>query len=267
MPPNDFSQADSRAPETAPDPASDAAREAEEDLVRALVGAYRKGIFPMAEPGVGGGEAPVYWYDPDPRGILPIVPGDPAGEFRVSKTLAQRVRRGLRGETGLGQGFRITSDRAFGEVIRACADPRSRPSERDVGGWIDGRIIHAYEALHRAGWAHSVEAWVDPAPGSGEGPRLVGGLYGVAIGGLFAGESMFTRPDLGGTDASKVCLVHLVEHLRRRGYTLLDTQMTTEHIARFGGVEISRAEYQQRLGEAVGLGVEWGTFDADTMSL
>jgi len=262
MPPNDFSKADSEAP--------DPAREAEEGLVRALIGAYQSGIFPMAEPGherAGGEAGPVYWYDPDPRGILPFTEGDPAGAFHVPKTLAQKVRRGLRGKTGpgLGNGFRVTCDQAFGEVIRACGKPR--PAQGEESTWIDGRIIHAYEALHRAGWAHSVEVWIDPVPESGEGPRLVGGLYGVAIGGLFAGESMFTRPELGGTDASKVCLVHLVHHLRRRGYTLLDTQMTTEHIARFGGVEIPRAEYQRRLGEAVGLDVEWGAFDADTISL
>lgn len=219
----------------------------------------------MAEPGGEAGPGPVYWYDPDPRGILPFTKGDTAGEFRVSKTLAQKVRRGLRGQTRAGQGFRVTSDKAFSRVIRACGTPR--PAQGEHSTWIDSRIIHAYEAMHRAGCAHSVEAWIDPGAGSDEEPRLVGGLYGVSVGGLFAGESMFSRPDLGGTDASKVCLVHLVGHLRARGYTLLDTQMTTEHIARFGGVEISRAEYQQRLGEAVELGVEWGRFETDTMGL
>ncbi|MFT5422913.1 MAG: leucyl/phenylalanyl-tRNA--protein transferase [Phycisphaerales bacterium] len=272
MAPNDFSTSGPDS-DREPDPAQNARSQGVEPesvpphvpanapdaaLIEALIGAYSQGYFPMADPedGHGGDGGAIGWYDPDPRGIIPIVPGDPAGEFRVSKNLAQRVRSAR---------FTITSDQAFSHVIRACGQPR--PAQGEDSTWIDGRIIGAYEQLHAAGHAHSVEAWTRPDPKTGSEPRLVGGLYGVSVGGLFAGESMFSRPDLGGTDASKVCLVHLVEHLRRRGYTLLDTQMTTEHIARFGGVEIPRAQYQRRLAEAVEMDVEWGVLDADTMRL
>ncbi|MFG0305235.1 MAG: leucyl/phenylalanyl-tRNA--protein transferase [Phycisphaerales bacterium JB040] len=214
-------------------------------VVRGLIEAYRAGVFPMAGPGGGVG-----WYDPDPRGIIPIDRADPAGGFCVPRSVRARVRRGA---------FEVTSDRAFGEVIRACAAPRAGQAEWEA--WIDGRIVAAYEALHRAGHAHSVEAW-----GVTGGERvLVGGLYGVTVGGLFAGESMFHRADRGGSGASKVCLVHLVAHLRRRGYVLLDTQMVTPVIELMGGVEIPRAEYKERLAHAAGMGVEWGEFVADRM--
>ncbi len=202
---------------------------------RGLCEAYSDGVFPMCEPG---GE--VYWYDPDPRGVIPLTPGG----VRVSRSLRQRVRSGV---------FEITTNRAFERVIRACA--QARPGRDGGESWIDERIIALYCAMHARGHAHSVEAWRT----GGDGSRvLVGGLYGVHLGGLFAGESMFSRPQLGGTDASKVCLVHLVAHLRAAGFTLLDTQFHNDHLARLGCVEIPRDEYRRRLGEALARQAAWG---------
>lgn len=182
-----------------------------------LLAAYRTGIFPMP---VGEHLA---WWSPDPRGVLPL------GGLRVSRSLRRSVRR-----------YRVTSDVAFDAVVAACADPR-RP-----GGWIDDRIRAGYGELHRLGWAHSLETWSD------EGV-LVGGLYGVAIGGLFAGESMFSHA----TDASKVALVHLVDRLRTGGGVLLDVQWVTPHLASLGAVEIPRNEYLGRLREAIALPDAW----------
>lgn len=163
----------------------------------------------------------IYWYDPDPRAILPL------DGFHVPRSLRRTMQRG---------GYVIRVNTAFGEVIRACAEPG--PGREET--WISGEIIGAYEEMHRLGFAHSVETWV--------GEELVGGLYGVAIRGLFAGESMFSRV----TDGSKVALVYLVERLRGRGFELLDTQFMTEHLRRFGAVEIPRAEYRVRLQGALG---------------
>jgi leucyl/phenylalanyl-tRNA--protein transferase len=196
-----------------------------------LLWAYRRGVFPMADPLTG----QMDWYSPDPRGIIPLA------EFHVPDTLARIVRRG---------GFKLRSDTAFAEVMREC----SRPRPGEPLSWIDDRLITAYAALHERGHAHSVEAWSDAV--------LVGGLYGVHIGGAFFGESMFVRPEQGGTNASKVCLVHLVEHLRRRGFVLLDTQFTNPHLDQFGCTEIPREEYLALLAEAVDLPVTWGDFDA-----
>lgn len=178
-----------------------------------LVTAYAQGIFPMAHEEAGW---EVYWYAPDPRTIIPF------DDFHVSKTLARTVRKEV---------FEIRHDTAFEEVIRACAEPRGD----DAGTWISEELIQAYCELHDLGFAHSVEAWQD-----GE---LVGGLYGVTVKGLFAGESMFHRV----SDASKVCLVKLVEHLERQGFVLHDTQFMTEHLRRFGAVEIPRYDYEARL--------------------
>lgn len=183
-----------------------------------LLLAYRTGLFPMP---VGEHLA---WWSPDPRGVIPL------DGLRVSRSLRRSLRR-----------YRVTSDEAFDRVVEACAD-RSRP-----GGWIDERIRHAYGVLHAMGWAHSVETWSDDG-------ELVGGLYGVAVGGLFAGESMFSRA----TDASKVALVHLVDRLRRGGCALLDVQWLTPHLASLGAVEIPRPEYLGRLREAVRLPQCWG---------
>jgi leucyl/phenylalanyl-tRNA--protein transferase len=182
-----------------------------------LLAAYRSGLFPMRadqrDPHMG-------WWSPVDRGVLPL------RGMRVSRSLRQSRKR-----------FEIRIDTAFADVVAGCADPR-RPS-----GWIDDDIVAAYLRLHELGWAHSVESWHD-----GE---LAGGLYGVAVGGLFAGESMFTRV----RDASKVALVALVEllcdeHADRR---LLDTQWQTPHLASLGVVEIPREEYLERLSGALPL--------------
>lgn len=223
-----------------------------DDIITTILGVYAEGQFPMAHP-----DGAIYLYDPDPRGIIPL----DDGALRVSRSLRQRVKSGR---------FRITTDRAFGEVIRACAEPRPIPADEDEADaseaedctWISEDLIQIYEALHRAGHAHSIEAWLDPpadqqAENSSEQPTLVGGLYGVHLQGLFAGESMFSRPSLGGTDASKVCLVHLWHHLRARGFTLLDTQFTTRHLERLGAVNISRDEYVSRLNQAIQIKTRW----------
>ncbi len=188
--------------------------------VETLLSAYRRGWFPMVDPISGG----IDWHCPDPRAVL-ILDG-----FHVPRTLARLVRRGV---------FEIRFDTAFEDVIRACSEPR----DDDGQSWIDERLVQAYTALHRAGHALSVEAWRDG--------RLVGGLYGVRVGSIFCGESMFSRPGLGGTDASKVCLVHLVEYLRRDGIALIDTQFINPHMARFGCIEIPRDEYLARLAGAI----------------
>lgn len=206
---------------------------------QALLGAYERGLFPMGEPG-----GSVSWYDPDPRGVIPLTPGG----LRVSRSLRQRVR---------SRAFEVTSDTAFERVIRECARPR--PGREGGETWIDERFVTLYTALHRRGRAHSVEAWRVDASGE---RALVGGLYGVHAGGLFAGESMFSRPGLGGTDASKVCLVHLVGRLRAQGFTLLDTQFRNDHLSRLGCVEIPRGAYHERLGEALAIEAAWGQWDS-----
>lgn len=227
-----------------------------DDIIATILGVYAEGQFPMAHP-----DGAIYLYDPDPRGVIPL----DDGALRVSRSLRQRVRSGR---------FRITTDRAFGEVIRACAEPRPAPADEDDTHddgaqdetWISEDLIQIYEALHLAGHAHSIEAWLDPpadqqAENSAGQPVLVGGLYGVHLRGLFAGESMFSKPGLGGTDASKVCLVHLWHHLRARGFTLLDTQFTTPHLERLGAVEVAREEYKARLTEALEFTTTWTPFN------
>lgn len=175
-----------------------------------LLTAYRHGLFPMPL------EGRLAWWSPCVRGVLPL------DGLRVSRSLRRSCRR-----------FEVRIDTAFDEVIDACADP-GRPH-----GWIDSDIRASFIRLHRLGWAHSVESWV--------GDRLVGGLYGVAIGGLFAGESMFFRE----TDASKVALVALVDLLREGGASLLDVQWSTPHLAALGVVEVTRREYLARLADAL----------------
>ncbi len=183
-----------------------------------LVHAYRGGVFPMGDPRTGA----VDWYAPDPRGVLPL------DAFHVPKTLARLVRR---------ERFEVTVDRDFEAVLRACADREHT--------WITEEIICGYTALHRHGYAHSVECR--------QAGRLVGGLYGVALGGAFFGESMFYRV----SGASKVALVHLVRRLRRGGFVLLDTQYATPHLKRFGAVEVPRADYERRLARALRTEVRW----------
>lgn len=178
-----------------------------------LLAAYRRGLFPMPVSGRG----VTGWWSPDPRGILPL------DGLRVSRSLRRSLAR-----------YEVRVDSAFDAVTEACADPG-----RD-GGWIDDDIRRAYRRLHDLGWAHSVETW--DADGA-----LVGGLYGVHIAGLFAGESMFHRR----VDASKVALVALVERLRGIGAALLDVQWLTPHLASLGAVEVPRAEYLDLLADAL----------------
>jgi leucyl/phenylalanyl-tRNA---protein transferase len=187
--------------------------------VDVLVSAYASGWFPMAV-----GENDIRWFSPDPRGIIPL------DAFHVPQRLARVIRRGT---------FEIEINRSFEEVIRACALADRDPD--DAGTWIDQEIFESYCALHDAGFAHSVEAW--------QGGKLAGGLYGVALGGAFFGESMFHHV----TDASKVALAALVERLRARRFTLLDTQWTTQHLEQFGALEIPRVRYLRLLSQALEL--------------
>ncbi|WP_105371868.1 leucyl/phenylalanyl-tRNA--protein transferase [Neorhizobium huautlense] len=182
-----------------------------------LLRAYSIGLFPMAESS----DVPeIFWVEPEMRGILPL------DGFHISKSLAKTVRK---------RPFDIRFDTAFERVIAYCAEPaEDRPST-----WINTTIRKLYTELHRMGHAHSVEAWEDE--------ELVGGLYGVSLGSAFFGESMFSRR----TNASKICLVHLVERLRAKGFTLLDTQFTTEHLKTFGAIDIPKDEYLKLLKKAV----------------
>jgi leucyl/phenylalanyl-tRNA--protein transferase len=182
-----------------------------------LVSAYSTGWFPMA---VDDGE--IRWYSPDPRGVIPL------DAFHTPSRLARLMRSGR---------FRVEIDRRFEDVMRACAETDRK--EEDAGTWISDEIVASYLELHRLGFAHSVETWLDD--------RLAGGLYGVALGGAFFGESMFHRV----TDASKVALAALVERLRARGFCLLDVQWVTPHLEQFGAIEIPRDLYLRRLEQAL----------------
>ncbi len=184
-----------------------------------LLLAYRSGIFPWFEEGL-----PPLWWSPHPRAILEL------DALHVSRRLARTQRR---------TPLRLSVDQEFEGVIRGCADGRAE------GTWITASMIEAYTELYRLGVAHSVEAW--------QGAELVGGIYGVALGGFFAGESMFSRR----RDASKLALVFLVERLRARGFTLFDLQILNDHTAQLGGVEISRADYLNRLEAALRLAVQF----------
>lgn len=177
-----------------------------------LLAAYRSGIFPMPLR-----RRTLGWWSPDPRGVIPL------DGLIVSRSLRRSCRR-----------YDVRFDIRFGDVMERCGNP-NRPH-----GWITPQFVDAYEALHRLGWAHSVESYVDG--------QLVGGLYGVRIGGLFAGESMFSEA----TDASKVALVSLVDWLVETGATLLDVQWTTPHLTSVGAVDIPRRSYLELLDEAIG---------------
>lgn len=192
-----------------------------------LLYAYGHGLFPMADPEEDG---QIYWYAPDPRAILPL------DAFHVPGSLARVVRQAR---------FEIRVDTAFETVMRACAEPA--PGREST--WISEELVDAYRWLHHRGHAHSVECWKDG--------DLVGGLYGVRLGGAFFGESMFHRV----RDASKVALVHLVDRLRRGGFRLLDTQMATPHLERFGVIEISRVAYEARLAEVLPFEGDWHAID------
>ncbi|MBY5917283.1 leucyl/phenylalanyl-tRNA--protein transferase [Rhizobium leguminosarum] len=182
-----------------------------------LLRAYSIGLFPMAE---SADDPEIFWVEPELRGVLPL------DHFHVSRSLAKAVRK---------KPLEIRFDHAFDEVIAACAEETSgRPST-----WINKTIRSLYSTLFDMGHAHTVEAW--------EGDELVGGLYGVSLGSAFFGESMFSRR----TDASKICLVHLVDRLRERGFTLLDTQFTTEHLKTFGAIDVPKADYALMLSAAM----------------
>lgn len=183
-----------------------------------VLAGYANGIFPMGESRNGG----VAWYAPDPRAILPI------DALHVPKNTRRLLRR---------RTFHVTSDVAFDRVIEACAGRRET--------WISTEIEDVYRHLHAIGFAHSVECW--------EGGELAGGLYGVAIGGAFFGESMFHTK----SGASDVALVHLAEHLSTCRFTLLDIQFTNPHLDRYGAVEISRSDFEVILGQALFSGARW----------
>ncbi len=182
-----------------------------------LLRAYASGLFPMAD---SADDPDLFWVEPEIRGVLPL------DAFHIPKRLARTVRQSQ---------FDIRVNTAFDEVVAACAESvENRPST-----WINSTISKLYSSLHQLNHAHSVEAWLD-----GE---LVGGLYGVSLRRAFFGESMFSRV----TDASKVCLVHLVDRLRDRKFVLLDTQFTTEHLKRFGAIDVPREDYADMLAEAL----------------
>lgn len=194
-----------------------------------LLKAYACGIFPMAE---SADDAALYWIEPERRGILPL------DQLHISRTLARTIRR---------QRFEIRIDTDFEQVIDGCAAPR--PGRRST--WINGRIRELYGELFQVGFCHTVETWRDG--------RLIGGLYGVSLGGAFFGESMFSRQ----SDASKVALVYLTARLIAGGYSLLDTQFVTEHLGRFGAQEVTRREYHRRLEHALQLTGDYGRLGAD----
>ena len=182
-----------------------------------LLRAYAAGLFPMAESAE---DPDLFWIDPDPRGVLPL------DRFHLPRRLKRTLRSGQ---------YEVRVDTAFDAVMRGCAEP----TEMRPKTWINDEILRLYGALYDQGYAHSVEAWRE-----GE---LVGGLYGVALRGVFFGESMFSRS----ADASKVALVHLVARLVKGGFRLLDTQFVTDHLRRFGAVEIPRADYHRQLERAL----------------
>jgi len=188
-----------------------------------LLHGYSIGIFPMAEHR---DDTDVFWVDPKLRGVMPL------DGFHLSRSLARRMRRG---------GYKVTINKDFEGVVDGCAD-------RDET-WISAQIRTLYLQLHKAGRAHSLEIWQDG--------QLTGGVYGVALGAAFFGESMFSRR----TDASKIALAYLVDHLNRAGFTLFDTQFLTDHLASLGGIEISRAEYHRQLDHATGLRANFTTPD------
>ena len=189
-----------------------------------LLKAYAYGVFPMAKSRE---DRTVFWVQPKLRGVLPL------DGFHIPRSLKKTIRRGQ---------FTITVDAAFAEVMAGCAETtHARPDT-----WINEQIVRLFTELHHAGVAHSVEVWDDG--------QLVGGLYGLAMGSAFFGESMFSRV----TDSSKTALVALVAMMKRGGFTLLDTQFITDHLARFGTVEISQKEYLVELAAALQRSATWG---------
>ena len=194
-----------------------------------LLKAYACGIFPMAESADDPG---LFWVEPEMRGVIPL------DSFHVPRRLARTVRQ---------RPYVVRVDSAFSEVIRLCAeDTTDRPQT-----WINGRIAQLYNELHKMGHCHCVECWL--------GDELVGGLYGVRLGGAFFGESMFSRA----RDASKIALVHLVERMRAGGFQLLDTQFNTAHLSQFGAIEIPKRNYEQLLDEALMVDADFFAIDSD----
>ena len=182
-----------------------------------LLNAYASGVFPMSEDAH---DPEIFWVRPEVRGIIPL------DDFHIPSSLSRTIRQGR---------FAVQFNTAFPQVMKACAEAtKDRPTT-----WINDAIFEAYNRLHATGHAHSVEAWADN--------KLVGGLYGVSLGAAFFGESMFSRQ----ADASKVCLVKLVERLREKGFELLDTQFTTDHLKRFGAIDVKREDYEILLENAL----------------
>lgn len=246
--------------------------------LRLLVQAYSLGAFPMAESRDAEG---VEFFTANPRCIFPL-----DGSLRWPRSLRAKVKR---------REFRITSDKAFEFVVRGCAEATRRhdPAAGELPGtWINDWIIETYTELHACGLAHSVEAWLpvkwalsnpqlprlvpgqDIAAGSfampgpqpvhiQDGMMLVGGLYGVQLGGAFCGESMFSRPDFGGSDASKVCLAELVAHLMRRGFVVLDSQISNAHVSSLGGVTVPLGQYLAMLARALLRRTPWAWEDTE----
>lgn len=205
-------------------------------VVRTVLEFYRRGWFPMHD----NESKTTRWVQPRARAVIPLDPD----LFKVSRSLRARIRANT---------FTLRTDTAFDRVIRECAAPASGREDT----WLATDIIDLFTNLHRAGHAHSVEAWIIDDTGE----RLVGGLYGLALGKVFCGESMFSRPTLGGTDASKVCLVHLVHHLRRRGFQLLDAQLHNDHLAQFGMFEMDARDYLAQTRELATDHVDWLPFE------
>jgi leucyl/phenylalanyl-tRNA--protein transferase len=195
--------------------------------VSTLLKAYRQGIFPWYEQG-----QPILWWSPNPRAV--IIPD----QIHISKSLAKTLRRG---------GYRITTDQAFATVIKACAEPRSEyldnPSENHT--WISAEMIAAYIRLFEAGHAHSVEYWLDD--------QLCGGLYGLAIGNVFCGESMFSRA----SNASKIAFSHLAKGLEKAGFVLIDCQIENQHLSSLGAQNMARKDFCAILNEAAQLTIDW----------
>ena len=213
---------------------------ARQPIIDSLLDAYRAGAFPMSDPDTG----ELALYESQRRGVFPLTPG----AFHVPR----RLRRTLKANP-----FRIATDTCFAQVVRQCAQPRSK----DNGVWISDQLIDLYQMLHDAGHAHSVEAFaIDPDTGE---RTLAGGLFGVHIGSAFLGESMFHAPPPIGTDAGKACLVHLVAHLRSRGFVLFDTQLANPFLDRFGCIEITQEDYESRLACATESDIPWEPFAPD----
>lgn len=249
-------------------------RTSDEQIIEMVLTAYRQGAFPMAMLPAGKRtrtraerasddlriELPtarrIGWFSPDPRAILPLTPGG----LHIPGGLRRHVRK---------PPFIFTTDGCFERVIRACARPRvQRAGEPENGLWIDETLVRLYAMLHAHGHAHSIEAWLDVGIRANDSPEdtdrsleLVGGLYGVQIGAAFFAESMFCRPDLGGTNASNLCLIHLVAHLRRHNFMLMDVQMANPHTQRFGVIDVPRDEYLQQLAVAVSKETTWGVLE------